>query len=107
MVTSTIHENESCQMTEDVEDFHFYITIELVLTYTFKMSSFTYDETPYFGLKKEKEESIWRKTFYLSLVLRASGEASEHVYGTFQEPMSGKCFYSSHSVAYSYSCRLQ
>ena len=50
-------------MTEDVEDFHFYITIELVLTYTFKMSSFTYDKTPYFGLKKEKQESIWRKTF--------------------------------------------
>ena len=35
------------------EDFHFYITIELVLTHTFKMSTFTYDETPYFGLKKE------------------------------------------------------
>ena len=44
-------------MTKDVEDFHFYITIELVLTYTFKMSTFTYDETPYFGLNKE-EESI-------------------------------------------------
>ena len=89
-------------MTEDVEDFHFYITIELVLTYTFKMSTFTYDETPYFGLNKE-EESIQRKPFYLSLVLRASGKASEHVYSTFQEPMSGRCFYSSHSVAYSYS----
>lgn len=71
------------------------------------MSTFTYDETPSFGLKKEKEDSIWRKTFYLSLVLIAFGEASEHVYGTLQEPMSGKCFYSSHSVAYSYSCKLQ
>ena len=127
IITLSIHEDECCQMTEDAEDFHFYITIELVLTCTCKMSTFTYDKTPCFGLKKEKEESIWRKTFYLSLVLRASGEASEHVYGTFylslvlrasgeasehvygtfQEPMSGKCFYSSHSVAYSYSCRLR
>ena len=107
IITLSIHEDECCQMTEDAEDFHFYITIELVLTCTCKMNTFTYDKTPCFGLKKEKEESIWRKTFYLSLVLRASGEALERVYGTFQEPMSGKCFYSSHSVAYSYSCRLQ
>ena len=40
-------------MTEDVEDLHFYVTIELVLTYTFKMSRFTYDETPYFAKKKK------------------------------------------------------
>lgn len=52
IITLSIHEDESCQMTEDAEDLHFYI-IELVLTFTF-----THDETPYFGLKIEKENFL-------------------------------------------------
>ena len=37
-----MHEDENSQMTEGAEEFQFYITIELVVTCIFKLSTFTH-----------------------------------------------------------------